>query len=202
VAHSFANFDGCTYEDFGDHRSCLSVAALGKRGRQGWRTEGTALLVLPQGARDVSYEPLPLLEGQTRDYLYNQIKAYKEKRRPDPTPILVMQVTTANLSDADMRDIADYFASRKPIAVSYPVDPAAVSRGQALAESMKCAGCHMADYSGKNETPRLAGLNPRYLTRQLQAFVAGKRAHPLMNGVKEFPAADAQALGHYLGQLQ
>jgi cytochrome c553 len=34
------------------------------------------------------------------------------------------------------RDIADYFASRKPIAVSYPVDPAAVSRGQALAESM------------------------------------------------------------------
>jgi cytochrome c553 len=159
-------------------------------------------LLCHKAARDVSYEPLPLLEGQTREYLYNQLKAYKEKRRADPTAILVMQVNTANLSATDMRDIADYFASRTPIAVSYPVDRAAVSRGQALAESMKCAGCHMADYSGKKETPRLAGLNPRYLAPQLQAFVAGKRNHPLLNGVKEFSAADAQALAHYLGQLQ
>ncbi|MDF2462329.1 MAG: cytochrome c4 [Ramlibacter sp.] len=159
-------------------------------------------LLCHKAARDVTYEPLPLLEGQTREYLYNQIKAYKEKRRPDPTPLLVMQTNTANLSDADMRDIADYFASRKPMAVSYPVDSAAVSRGQALAESMKCASCHMANYSGKSKTPRLAGLNPRYLAVQLQGFVAGKRTHPVMSGVKQFPAADTQALAHYLGQLQ
>ncbi|HYF57131.1 MAG TPA: c-type cytochrome [Salinarimonas sp.] len=159
-------------------------------------------LLCHKAGRDVSYEPLPLLEGQTREYLYSQMRAYKEKRRADPTPMQVMQVNTANLSDSDMRDIADYFASRKPIAMSYPVDRAAASRGQALAESMKCAGCHMSDYSGKNETPRLAGLNPRYLAPQLQAFVAGKRNHPLMNRVKELSAADAQALAQYLGQLQ
>ncbi len=54
----------------------------------------------------------PLLEGQTREYLYNQMKAFKDKRRTDAA----MQTNVATLSDKDMREIADFFASRKPCA--------------------------------------------------------------------------------------
>lgn len=152
--------------------------------------------------RDPSYPALPLLQGQSREYLYNQIKAFKEKRRADPTPILVMQTNTAHLSDKDMRDIADYLASLKPVRASYSLEASAVDRGKALAESMQCAGCHLPDYSGKKETPRLAGLDPKYLALQLEAFAAGKRAHPYINATRAVSAADARALAHYLAQLQ
>ena len=61
---------------------------------------------------------VPTLEGQTREYLYNQMKIYKERRRPDPA----MRTNIASLSDQDMRDIADYFASRAPVRDSYELD--------------------------------------------------------------------------------
>ena len=141
---------------------------------------------------------VPLLEGQTREYLYNQIKAYKERRRPDP----VMQTNVANLSDRDMRDIADYFASRKPVRVSLPLDATRVARGRTKAEALKCASCHMPDYSGKKEIPRLAGLDPRYIAPQLVAFAGGQRAHPSADGLRELSAGDAEDLAQYFGQLE
>jgi cytochrome c553 len=141
---------------------------------------------------------VPLLEGQTREYLYNQLKAYKEKRRPDPG----MQTNTANLSDRDMRDIADYFASQKPVRVSFPLDATTVSRGKSKAEALKCATCHMPDYSGKKDIPRLAGLEPRYIAPQLVAFAGGKRAHPPADGMRDLSAANAEDLAQYLAQLE
>jgi cytochrome c553 len=141
---------------------------------------------------------IPLLDGQTREYLYNQIKAYKEKRRPDPT----MQTNVASLSDRDMRDIADYFASQKPVRVSFPLDATTVSRGKSKAEALKCATCHMPDYSGKKDIPRLAGLEPRYIAPQLVAFAGGKRAHPPADGMRDLSAADAEDLAQYFAQLE
>jgi hypothetical protein len=69
---------------------------------------------------------VPTLEGQTREYLYAQIKAYREKRRPDP----VMQANVATLSDKDMRDLADYFSSRKPVRALFQLDPQKVAKGE------------------------------------------------------------------------
>src|SRR5918996_5742376 len=75
---------------------------------------------------------IPTLEGQTREYLFNQMKAYKEKRRADP----VMQTNVAALSARDMRDIADYFASRKPVRGTFPVDQAKAGRGKLSADAL------------------------------------------------------------------
>jgi hypothetical protein len=69
---------------------------------------------------------VPTLEGQTREYLYAQIKAYREKRRPDP----VMQANVATLSDKDMRDLADYFSSHKPVRALFQLDPQKVAKGE------------------------------------------------------------------------
>lgn len=140
---------------------------------------------------------VPLLEGQTREYLYSQLKAYKEKRRADP----VMQANAANLTDKDMADIADYFASRKPVRASFPVDAVLASQGKTKAAELKCATCHMPDYSGRKDVPRLAGIDPRYLAPQLAAFAAAKRAHPPSEGIGKLSGADAEALAHYFGQL-
>lgn len=141
---------------------------------------------------------VPTLEGQTREYLHIQIKAYKEKRRPN----LAMQTNAASLSARDVRDIVDYFVSRKPVRASFPLDATRVGRGKAKAAALKCAACHMPDYSGKKEIPRLAGLDQRYVAAQLVAFAEGKRAHPSADRMEDLSSGDAGDLAQYFGQIE
>jgi cytochrome c553 len=140
---------------------------------------------------------VPTLEGQTREYLYNQIKAFKDKRRTDSA----MQTNVATLSAKDARDITDYFASRKPVRGSFPLRPDKVKRGKERAEALGCASCHLSDYGGRKEVPRLAGMNPRYVGQQLIAFGAGGRAHPRINRANAIAQADSEDLAEYFAQL-
>ena len=61
------------------------------------------------GASGQSVNPLwPNLAGQHVDYLARQIRAFRDGKRLDPT----MRPFVATLSDADIADIAAFFASR------------------------------------------------------------------------------------------
>lgn len=141
---------------------------------------------------------LPTLEGQTWQYLYNQIRAYREKRRPDD----VMQTNVAWLSDIDIRDIADYFASQRPLRASFRLDPGKVALGRSKASDLGCGSCHRPDFSGEKEVPRLAGLDPRYGVRQILDFVSGKRPHPHVAGMRDISSTDAEALAHFFAHLE
>jgi cytochrome c553 len=141
---------------------------------------------------------VPTLEGQTREYLIAQIKAYKEKRRSNTA----MQTNAMSLSDRDIRDIVDYFASRKPLRGTYTFDGARVARGKLLAEESQCGQCHGTDYGGRKEVPRLAGMEPRYSASQLVAFVTGTRAHPAVPVLSSLVNADATSIAEYLAGLE
>lgn len=57
-------------------------------------------------------------------------------------------------------------------------DPAAGKAAAAV-----CAGCHGAQgVSGMANTPSLAGQGEAYIVKQLQAFKAGERVNPIMQG--------------------
>lgn len=59
------------------------------------------------GANGISAMPIyPNLAGQKEAYLVKQMKAFKEGSRKDPT----MNAMAAPLSDADMENIAAFFA--------------------------------------------------------------------------------------------
>lgn len=141
---------------------------------------------------------VPTLEGQTREYLYNQLKAFKEKRRTDSA----MQTNASSLSDKDMRDIAEYFASRKPLRVSFQLDAQKVTKGESKAKELKCGTCHLPDFSGKNDVPRLAGLEPRYARAQILEFKLAKRPHPPVEGVGAISEDDADNLAQYFARLE
>ncbi len=141
---------------------------------------------------------LPTLEGQTREYLHSQIKAYREKLRPDD----LMQTNVASLSDADIRDIAEYFASQKPIRASFKLDSQKVALGRSKARDLKCGTCHRSDFSGEKEVPRLAGLDPRYGSRQIVDFALGKRPHPYVKGLSDISSQDAEWLAHFFAYLE
>ena len=144
---------------------------------------------------------IPLLEAQPARYLYLQTKAYKEKRRADH----VMQTNTANLSERDMRDIADYLSAHKPVRATYQLDPPLVAAGKAKTEELKCATCHLPTFHGGGEIPRLAGQTPGYLKAQLEAFAAGKRQHG--TGQRSAPAMtlneqEMDSLAQFLASLE
>lgn len=116
---------------------------------------------------------MPLLEAQPARYLYLQTKAYKEKRRAEPA----MQTNVANLSDRDMRDIADWLATQRLPRAAYQLDQAKIAAGKTRTEQLGCATCHLPTFYGAGEVPRLAGQTPGYVKAQLEDFGLGKRRH-------------------------
>jgi cytochrome c553 len=124
--------------------------------------------------------------------------AFKEKRRDDAA----MQTNASGLSEAEMRDMAAFFAARPPRRGEYPVEPAKVAQGKALAASLRCAECHKTDYPVQDNTPRLAGMHPRYAANEIIAFTRGQRPHPRIGRDSAIGYNDAIALGQYFSQLQ
>jgi len=61
----------------------------------------------------------PMLAGQDRTYLANALRAYIENTRSNSA----MHAMSAPLSEADLRRIVDYYASREPRSVVYMVLP-------------------------------------------------------------------------------
>lgn len=144
----------------------------------------------------VSY--VPTLDGQPRDYLFNQLEAFKEKRRPSEGH----QRYWASLSVTDMSAVADHFAANPRLRESFDLDAKKVAAGQSKAEALLCATCHQPGFAGKGVVPRLAGLQPQYAAGQIRAFTGGSRHHPRIDGKSGISGDDAEALGQYFAQVQ
>jgi cytochrome c553 len=146
---------------------------------------------------------MPLLEGQPAEYLYAQLKAYKDDRRSDPT--MTMPPSAANLSDVEMREISAFFAAQTTPSVAYQVDSAKAASGRSKAAAFGCENCHRSDPSATSAVPRLAGQAVGYSIAQLQAFATGKRAHGTASNAApavSLNGADIEDLANYFAQLK
>lgn len=126
----------------------------------------------------------PKLAGQHAEYLYKQLQNFKAKagaataERANP----IMAGFAANLSDADMRNLAAFYASQKlkPSAAKNK-DSVELGRriyrgGIAAKEVPACAGCHSPNGAGiPAQYPRLAGQYGDYTEAQLVSFRQGAR---------------------------
>jgi cytochrome c553 len=100
----------------------LSAIALGaslpthaKGNYEAGKAKSTACAAC-HGTDGVSTVPtFPKLAGQHQDYLYQVLKDYKAGKRKNP----IMAGMVANLSDADMADLAAYFSAQKGLSVKY-----------------------------------------------------------------------------------
>jgi cytochrome c553 len=91
------------------------------------------------------------------------------------------------------------------------VPPGSIARGEALVKggesgnTLACAPCHGEGLKGKGDVPRLAGLQPVYLARQLFSMrfgsSAGKAAEVMKPVVAKLTDDDIIAISSYLGSL-
>jgi cytochrome c553 len=140
---------------------------------------------------------VPLLEAQPAKYLVAATMAFKQGRRSDQQ----MQANVARLSPRDVADIADYFASRGPIAGHPAADAERVALGERRVSELQCANCHLSTLGGRDLVPRLAGQASGYLVSQLEAFATGRRAHP----AAQMPANETreiESIASYLATLR
>lgn len=156
----------------------------------------------------------PKLAGQIPEYLYKQLVNFKpqagKKVERDNAVMLGM---VGSLSDADMRNLAAYYASQKlkPAAAS-DKELAALGQklwrgGNAAAGVPACAGCHGPAGAGiPAQYPRIAGQYAEYIEQQLAAFKAGSRTNDpngMMRGVAaRLSEREIKALAQYAAGLR
>jgi cytochrome c553 len=91
------------------------------------------------------------------------------------------------------------------------VPPGSLKSGETLVKAgeagktARCTTCHGEDLKGKGEVPRLAGMQPLYIARELfdmrYGSRAGKTAEPMKAIVAKLTDDDIIAISSYLGSL-
>jgi cytochrome c553 len=183
----------------------LSMVAVPVRGRAADIEAGrrqAAVCAPCHGTDGNSTVPaIPSLAGQPPLYLYYQLIQFREGRRQDPQ----MSPFAENLRDADMQDIAAYFAAQQPVAPQHGApDPRKVAAGKSAVEGHQCASCHAPGLVGQEHIPRLAGQHYAYLLQQLRGFKAQTSADidgSMTSVAQGLSDEEIEALAHYLAHL-
>jgi cytochrome c553 len=149
----------------------------------------------------------PILQGQHADYIVKQLTEFKEGKRKNP----VMSGMAAPLTEADMKNVAAFYASKqaKP-GFAKVKDTVALGEqiyrgGIAAKQVPACAGCHSPNGAGiPAQYPRVAGQHGDYTEAQLTAFRAGTRANSpqMMTIAAKLSDKELKAVADYIAGLR
>jgi cytochrome c553 len=144
---------------------------------------------------------IPSLAGQPAGFITLQMILFREGIRQVPA----MAAFAEGLPDKDIEDMAAFFAGLPPgpSPDRPPRDAALYAAGQALSGPRHCGSCHLPNYAGREQVPRLAAQREEYLGRAMQEYRDGTRVgvDTQMNGaVVGLSDRDIAALAHYLAQ--
>ena len=149
----------------------------------------------------------PIIQGQHPEYLVKQLAEFKAGKRENA----VMRAMATPLSEADMRNVAAFYASKQPkpgFAKNKELATLGekIYRGGVADRSIPaCAGCHGPSGAGiPSQYPRLSGQHADYVEAQLKAFRGGVRKN---NAVMTAVAAklndnEIRALSDYTAGLR
>ena len=143
----------------------------------------------------------PSLASQPKVFIENQLVLIREGLRDIPA----MKDVMAGMKDEEIVALAKHFAAQPLVPKSAPVQPEKYRLGRETSRKMLCGTCHLADYAGQNQVPRLAGQNDEYLLLSMKEFrdnpgpgrdtIMAAALHGLNN-------ADLANLAHYLASFK
>ncbi len=148
----------------------------------------------------------PILQGQHPEYLAQQLANFKAGKRKNAA----MQGYAGALSEEDMRNVAAFYGSKKPVlGAAKSKDTVALGekiyRGGIADRSVPaCAGCHSPNGAGLPvQYPRLGGQHADYTQAQLTAYRDGGRVNPQMSGVAaKMNDREIKAVADYIAGLR
>jgi cytochrome c553 len=146
---------------------------------------GLATCVACHGAQGQgSAAGVPRLAGQNAHYLENALAMFKAGTRSS----VIMQPVASSLDDAQLHELADYFAGLDavPLAPAPPPPADLVRAGEELARvgalsdpTPPCFSCHGETGRGDNaRVPGIAGQPSAFIMRRLHEFQARARQTP------------------------
>jgi cytochrome c553 len=154
---------------------------------------------------------VPRLAGQNADYMNHALSLFKTGARTSP----VMQPIARNLSNMEIRQLADYFSQQR----APRLDVGASSSGQLVLAGMQlaekgavnvaaCFSCHAADGKGSGARfPRIAAEPVQFVINRLHEFQARAQGKTPEPGTMTAVAAtldeeQIEAAAAYLSQLE
>lgn len=153
----------------------------------------------------------PKIAGQNYKYLLQQLKAIQQgEKGPRYEPSMLFSVI--DLSDADLEDLASYFASQKPklgkassknLALGKSIYHGGISNKKIAA----CSSCHGPKGEGNKLAgfPRLAGQHQQYTKLQLTKYKKLKRTtdlNAIMRDIaKKLSPEEVEAVSNYVQGL-
>lgn len=121
------------------------------------------------GDHGVSKVPgMPSLVGLDPKYVAAATLAYKNGQRKHD----MMKTLVSALSDADINNVALFYAMQKPAKAQTP-SPGNQAAGKAAATA--CAGCHGEGGVSTSTAPSLAGQDAQYFVAAMRAYKDGSR---------------------------
>ncbi len=129
------------------------------------------------GARGLSRAETPNLAGQYATVIYKQLQDFKTGARLSA----IMAPLMADLSDADMRDLAAYYAYLPRVKEDQAAKgeaPRIIADGSPMRNIAPCGACH-GGLTNKPGAPWLEGQPAAYLHAQLQGFASGTRRNDI-----------------------
>ena len=156
----------------------------------------------------------PNLAAQQPTYFMNQMKEFRGHNRLDPAGFEYMWGLSRNLTDDQIKGLADYFAAQPSASPGPASSPAMATRGRGIFEQgvpekniPACSVCHGPQAQGNEQFPRLAHQHADYLVKQLKVFqrtderpegsIMKTIAHDLTAGNMEDVAAYLQEMPAY-----
>jgi len=149
----------------------------------------------------------PKLAGQPAFYLAEQLRAFRSQTRADSSPQAYMWGISALLDENTIAGLADYYATKTPIA-GQPGKAEQMEKGRRIFSEgiparnvMACKQCHGERGEGASVFPRIAGQHADYIVKQLNEFSTKLRPHGVIMAervVKNMTPEDMRAVATYL----
>ena len=142
----------------------------------------------------------PSLAGQPKTFLENQMVMIREGMREIPA----MKGQLDGLSDAAIVAIAKFYASSPAISQASSRNSALFEKGQVISKEALCGTCHLPNYVGRDQMPRLSAQREDYLLysmRQFRSNQATGRDTIMAASLYGMSDDDLKAIAHYLSQL-
>ena len=142
----------------------------------------------------------PSLAQQPAQFISTSLFMFREGNRKND----LMTPMAKPLSNAEMNDLAAYFAAQKAAPPKHKSKPESVAAGPGLAKKFNCSQCHGPHLLGQQHIPRLAGQQYDYLLVQLKGFKAQTRADidgNMTSAAQALTPQDIEVLADYMAGL-